>query len=32
MTTIALLDGDLFAFEVAAAAEVATYWGDGLWT
>lgn len=32
MTTIALLDGDIFAFEVAAAAEVATDWGDGLWT
>ena len=32
MTTIALLDGDIFAFEAAAAAEVATDWGDGLWT
>ena len=32
MTTTALLDGDIFVFEAAAAAEVATDWGDGLWT
>lgn len=32
MTTIALVDGDIFAYEAAAAAEEATDWGDGLWT
>lgn len=32
MTTIALIDGDIFAYEAAAAAEVPTDWGDGLWT
>ncbi|HCL3314588.1 TPA: hypothetical protein N2A14_002596 [Pseudomonas aeruginosa] len=32
MTTIALIDGDVFAYEIAAGAEEATHWGDGLWT
>lgn len=32
MTTIALVDGDIFAFEIAAGSEEATHWGDGLWT
>lgn len=32
MTTVALLDGDIFAYEAAAAAETATDWGEGLWT
>lgn len=30
--TIALLDGDIFAFEIAASAEVAVNWGDGVWS
>lgn len=32
MTTIALFDGDIFAYEAAAAAEVPINWGDDLWT
>lgn len=32
MTTIALIDGDIFAFEIAAGSEEATCWSDGLWT
>lgn len=32
MSTIAIIDGDIFAYEVAAGAEQATDWGDGLWT
>lgn len=32
MTTIALIDGDIFAYEAAAAAEEPIYWGDDLWT
>lgn len=32
MTTIALFDGDIFAYEAAAAAEEPIHWGDGLWT
>lgn len=31
-TTIALLDGDIFAFEIAAGAEEPLHWGEGLWT
>lgn len=30
--TIALMDGDIFAYEVAAGAEEPVNWGDGLWT
>jgi DNA polymerase-1 len=30
--TIALLDGDIFAYEAAAAAEEPINWGDGTWT
>lgn len=30
--TIALMDGDIFAYEIAAAAEEPVNWGDGLWT
>ncbi len=30
--TIALLDGDIFAYEVAAGAEEPVNWGDGIWT
>lgn len=32
MPTTALLDGDIFAFEIAAGAEEPIHWGDGLWT
>lgn len=32
MTTIALFDGDIFAYEAAAAAEEPINWGDDLWT
>lgn len=32
MSTIALLDGDIFAYEIAAGAEEPVHWGDGLWT
>lgn len=32
MQTIGLIDGDIFAYEIAAAAEKPTDWGDGLWT
>lgn len=32
MPTIALLDGDIFAYEIAAGAEEPIHWGDGLWT
>lgn len=32
MKTIALIDGDIFAYEVAAGAEEAVHWGDDLWT
>lgn len=32
MKTIALVDGDIFAYEIAAGAEEAIHWGDGLWT
>lgn len=32
MTTVALFDGDVFAYEIAAGAEEAINWGDGLWT
>lgn len=32
MATIALMDGDIFAFEIAAGAEEPIHWGDGLWT
>jgi len=27
-----LIDGDIFAYRYAAVAEVATHWGEGLWT
>lgn len=30
--TIALIDGDIFAYEIAAGAEEPIHWGDGLWT
>lgn len=30
--TIALIDGDIFAFEMASTAEEPIHWGDGLWT
>ncbi|GGX91075.1 hypothetical protein GCM10007160_18190 [Litchfieldella qijiaojingensis] len=30
--TIALLDGDIFAYEQAASAEEPIHWGDGFWT
>lgn len=30
--TIALIDGDIFAFEIAASVETPTDWGEGLWT
>lgn len=32
MTTIALIDGDIFAYEAASAAEQPTDWGEGLRT
>jgi len=32
MTTIALIDGDIFAYEIAAGAEEPIHWGGGLWT
>lgn len=32
METIALLDGDIFAYEIAAGAEEPINWGDGFWT
>lgn len=32
METIALIDGDIYVYEVASAVETATNWGDGLWT
>lgn len=32
MPTIALMDGDIFAYEIAAGAEEPIHWGDGLWT
>jgi 5'-3' exonuclease len=32
MDTIALIDGDIFAYEAAAGAEKPIDWGDGLWT
>jgi len=30
--TIALMDGDIFAYEQAASAEEPVNWGDGIWT
>lgn len=30
--TIALIDGDIFAYEVAAVSEQPVHWGNGLWT
>lgn len=30
--TIALMDGDIFAYEIAAGAEEAINWGEGFWT
>ena len=30
--TIALMDGDIFAYEMAASAEEPINWGDGVWT
>lgn len=27
-----LIDGDVFAYQFACAAEVATHWGDDFWT
>lgn len=32
MKTIALLDGDIYAYEIASSAEEPVHWGDGLWT
>ena len=32
METIGLIDGDIYAYEIASVAEKATDWGDGLWT
>ncbi len=32
MKTIGLIDGDIFAYEIAASAEEPINWGDGLWT
>ena len=32
MKTTALIDGDIFAYEIAASAEEPINWGDGLWT
>lgn len=32
MNRIALIDGDIFAYEIAAGAEEPLHWGDGLWT
>lgn len=32
MSVIALIDGDIFAYEVAAGSEEPINWGDGLWT
>lgn len=32
MSKLALLDGDMIVFRIAAAAEQATDWGNGLWT
>lgn len=32
MKKLALLDGDVFAYNAAASTEVETNWGDGLWT
>ncbi|WP_067516881.1 exonuclease [Endozoicomonas ascidiicola] len=32
MKTTALIDGDIFAYEIAASAEEPIHWGDGLWT
>ena len=30
--TIGLIDGDIYAFEIAAGAEEPVNWGDGFWT
>lgn len=30
--TVALMDGDIFAYEAAAGAEEPVNWGDGIWT
>ncbi len=30
--TVALIDGDILAYQAASVAEVATDWGEGLWT
>lgn len=30
--TVALIDGDILAYQAASVSEVATDWGDGLWT
>src|SRR5690606_25884132 len=32
MSVIALIDGDIFAYEIAAGSEEPINWGDGLWT
>lgn len=32
METIGLIDGDIFAYEMAAGAEEAVNWGNGIWT
>ncbi|WP_018868292.1 MULTISPECIES: exonuclease [unclassified Thioalkalivibrio] len=32
MGRLALIDGDIYAYEVAAGAEESINWGDGLWT
>lgn len=32
MPRILLLDGDIFAYQIASAAEVPIHWGDDLWT
>lgn len=32
MKTIALIDGDIFAYEIAASVEEPINWGDGIWT
>lgn len=32
MATIGLIDGDIFAYEIAASAEEPTHWGNGFWT
>lgn len=32
METIGLVDGDIYTYEIASSSEVATDWGDGMWT